>query len=218
MTLDWTTLANKINDRNLRERGLIFLMVVSVLVAIIFTLFLEPHLAKQKTLSQQMTQQQDQIKGIQAQLQALEEARSVDPDTTNRAKLESLRIQLVQIKALLQVKQQHLIPADKIAGLLEDMLSRNRQLQLISLLSLPASIVTGEEEQATAIEKEFFKHGVEISVRGNYFDLLNYVVQLEKLPSQMFWGKASLTVEQYPVSRLTLTLFTLSLDKAWLVI
>ncbi len=217
MTLDWTTLANKINDRNLRERGLIFLMVVSVLVALIFTLFLEPQLAKQKTLSQQMTQQQDQIKGIQAQLQAMEQTRGIDPDADNRAKLESLRIQLVQIKALMQVKQQQLIPPDKIAGLLEDMLSRNRQLQLISLLSLPASTVTGEEEQATAVEKEFFKHGVEISVRGSYFDLLDYVVQLEKLPSQMFWGKASLTVEQYPVSRLTLTLYTLSLDKVWLV-
>ena len=218
MTFDWTTLANKINDRSLRERGLIFLMVVSVLVALIFTLFLEPQLEKQKKLSQQMTQQQNQIKGIQSQIQALEEARSVDPDQANRAKLESLRIQLVQIKALLQVKQQQLIPPEKMAGLLEDMLSRNRQLQLISLLSLPASTVTGEEEQATAVEKEFFKHGVEISVRGNYFNLLDYVVQLEKLPLQMFWGKASLTVEQYPVSRLTLTLFTLSLDKAWLVI
>ena len=218
MTLDWTTLSNKINDRSLRERGLIFLMVVSVLVAIIFTLFLEPQLSKQKKLSQQMTQQQDQIKSIQSQIQALEGARSVDPDAANRAKLESLRIQLVQIKALLQVKQQQLIPPDKIAGLLEDMLNRNRQLQLISLQSLPASTVTGEEEQATAVEKEFFKHGVEISVRGNYFDLLDYMVQLEKLPIQMFWGKASLTVEQYPVSRLTLTLFTLSLDKPWLVI
>ena len=218
MTLDWTTLANKINDRNLRERGLIFLMVVSVLVAIIFTLFLEPQLTKQKALSQQMVQQQDQIKGIQAQLQAMEQTRGVDPDADNRAKLESLRIQLVQIKALMQVKQQHLIPPDKIAGLLEDMLSRNRQLQLISLLSLPATTVTGEEEQATAVEKEFFRHGVEVSVRGNYFDLLDYVAQLEKLPTQMFWGKVSLTVEQYPVSRLTLTLFTLSLDKAWLVI
>jgi len=218
MTLDWATLANKINDRNLRERGLIFLMAVSVLVAAIFTLFIEPQLAKQKTLSQQMIQQQNQINGIQAQLQALEESRSVDPDTANRAKLESLRIQLVQLKALLQVKQQQLIPPDKIAGLLEEMLSRNRQLQLISLQSLPASTVKGEDEQATAVEKEFFKHGVEISVRGSYFDLLDYVAQLEKLPTQMIWGKASLTVEQYPVSRLTMTLFTLSLDKIWLTI
>lgn len=218
MTLDWTTLANKINDRNLRERVLILAMAVSVLVALIFTMFLEPQLAKEKTLSQRITQQQDQIKGIQAQIQALEQSRSVDPDTANRAKLESLRIQLVQLKASLQVKQQQLIPPDKIGALLEEMLSRNRNLQLISLFSLPATTVTVEEEQAATVEKEFFKHGVEISVQGSYFDLLDYVVQLEKLPTQMFWGKASLIVEQYPVSRLTLTLYTLSLDKTWLVI
>ncbi len=218
MKLDWVTLSNKLNDRSLRERGLIFIMAATVLIAFIYAAFLEPQLAQDKKLTQQMTQQQNQIKSIQTQLQVLEEARSVDPDTANRAKLESLRIQLVQIKALLQVKQQQLIPSDKIAGLLEEMLSRNRQLQLVSLRSLAASTVTGEEEQATAVEKEFFKHGVEISVRGSYFDLLEYMVQLEKLQWQMFWGKASLTVEEYPISRLTLTLYTLSLDKAWLVI
>jgi len=218
MTLDWKTLADKINERNLRERGLIFLMVVSVLVAIIYTMFLEPQLAKQRVLSQQMIQQQNQIKGLQAQIQAMGEARSVDPDTANRAKLESLRIQLVQLKALLQVKQQQLIQPDKIPGMLEEMLSRNRELQLMSLQSLPASTVKGEEETGAAAEKEFFKHGVEIIIRGSYFDLVDYMVQLEKLPTKIFWGKASLTVEEYPISRLTLTFYTLSLDKPWLVI
>jgi MSHA biogenesis protein MshJ len=146
------------------------------------------------------------------------EARKIDPDAANRAKLESLRLQLVQLKALLQVKQQQLITPDKIPGMLEEMLSRNRQLQLMSLQSLPASAVKGEEELGMAAEKEFFKHGVEINIRGSYFDLIDYMVQLEKLPTQMFWGKASFTVEEYPISRLTFTLYTLSLDKAWLVI
>lgn len=218
MKLDWTTLSNKINDRNLRERVLIVATAALVLVALIFSLFLDPQLAQQKTLSQRVMQQQNLINGVQVQNQALQESRSVDPDTPNRAKLESLRIQLVQIKASLQVKQQQLIPPDKIAGLLEEMLNRNRQLQLISLQSLPATTVTVEEEQAASAEKEFFRHGVEISVRGSYFDLLDYLAQLEKLPSQMFWGKASLTVEEYPISRMTLTLYTLSLDKTWLVI
>ncbi len=218
MKLDWETLVNKINDMSLRTRGLIFAMAVTILIVLISTMFLEPQLAKQKALSQKTVQQQSEIKSIQSQLLAMADARKTDPDTANRAKLESLRLQLVQIKALLQVKQQQLIPPDKIAGLLEEMLSRNRQLQLISLQSLPASTVKGEGEQGTDVEKEFFKHGVEINVRGSYFDLLDYVAQLEKLPSQMFWGKASFTVEEYPISRLTLTLYTLSLDKAWLVI
>ncbi len=218
MKLDWETLVNKINNMSLRTRGLIFAVAVTILIVLISTMFLEPQLAKQKALSRKTVQQQSEIKSIQVQLQAMGEARKIDPDAANRAKLESLRLQLVQLKALLQVKQQQLIPPDKIPGMLEEMLSRNRELQLMSLQSLPASAVKGEEELGTAAEKEFFKHGVEINIRGSYFDLIDYMVQLEKLPTQMFWGKASFTVEEYPISRLTFTLYTLSLDKAWLVI
>ncbi|HWN30466.1 MAG TPA: MSHA biogenesis protein MshJ [Burkholderiales bacterium] len=218
MKLDWKTLSDKVDGMSPRQRGLIFAVAASIVVALVSSLLIEPQLAKQKVLSRKTEQQQSEIKSIQAQLQAMAEVRKIDPDAANRAELESLRLQLVQLKASLQVKQQHLIPPDKIAGLLEEILSRNRQLQLISLRNLPASAVTGEEEQAAAVEKEFFKHGIEMTVSGSYFDLLDYMVQLEKLPWQMFWGKASLVVETYPVSRMTLTLYTLSLDKAWLVI
>jgi len=216
MKFDWTTLANKLNERTLRERGLIFLMAASVLIAFVYLLFLDPLLSKEKALSQQIAQKQTQLKSIQTQIQALQQSRIVDPDAANRAKLESLRIQLVQLKALLQVKQRQLIPPEKIPGLLEEMLSRNQHLQLVSLKSLPPSTVTAGDEQSISAEREFFKHGVEISVRGGYFDLLEYLVQLEKLPTQIFWGKASLKVDSYPTSQLTVTLYTLSLDKVWL--
>jgi MSHA biogenesis protein MshJ len=36
------------------------------------------------------------------------------------------------------------------------------------------------------------------------------------MPTQLFWGRAELAVEQYPHSRLTLTLYTLSLDRKWI--
>ena len=220
MKLNWKMLAGKIDDMNLRERGLIFAMAALVLFALINTLFLDPLLAKQKTLSQQIVQQQNQIKGVQAQLETIAEALRSDPNAASRARLELIKKQLEQIEAFLNGKQQNLIPPDKMAGLLEEMLTRNRQLQLVSLQTLPVSTVTGKKEEAPAIaaEKQFFKHGVEITVQGNYLDLLDYVTQLEKLPWQMFWGRARLGVEEYPAVRLTLTLYTLSLDKAWLVI
>jgi MSHA biogenesis protein MshJ len=38
------------------------------------------------------------------------------------------------------------------------------------------------------------------------------------MPTQLFWGRAQLDVEDYPVSRLTLTLYTLSLDAKWMTL
>ena len=62
--------------------------------------------------------------------------------------------------------------------------------------------------------KEF--PGVEIVVQGNYLDMLKYLTDLESMPWQVFWGKASLAVNEYPTATLTLTIYTLSMDKRWM--
>jgi MSHA biogenesis protein MshJ len=46
--------------------------------------------------------------------------------------------------------------------------------------------------------------------------MIDYMTALEGLPTQLFWGGAKLEVEDYPSSRLTLTMYTLSLDPKWL--
>jgi MSHA biogenesis protein MshJ len=73
-----------------------------------------------------------------------------------------------------------------------------------------------EKTDAVQIDGGIYKHGVEITVQGSYLDILDYMTQLEGLPWQLFWGKAKLTVDEYPKATLTLTLFTLSLDRKWL--
>ena len=48
--------------------------------------------------------------------------------------------------------------------------------------------------------------------------MLKYLEALEHLPAQMFWGRAKLDVTKYPSADLTLTLYTLSLGKTWLLV
>ncbi len=61
-----------------------------------------------------------------------------------------------------------------------------------------------------------FRHGVEITLAGSYLDMIAYMEALEAMPTQLFWGKAEFEVDQYPNARLTLTLYTLSMDKKWM--
>jgi MSHA biogenesis protein MshJ len=61
-----------------------------------------------------------------------------------------------------------------------------------------------------------YKHGVEIVIEGDYFDMVNYMTALEQMSWQLFWGKAKLTSDDSSKLSLTLTLYTLSLDKSWL--
>ena len=41
---------------------------------------------------------------------------------------------------------------------------------------------------------------------------------LQTMPTQVFWGKARLEADAYPVARLTLTLYTLGLDDTWMAL
>jgi MSHA biogenesis protein MshJ len=106
--------------------------------------------------------------------------------------------------------------------LLEQVLKNDEKLQLVELKTLPISLLvepTGGQAQVNGSRtQQIYKHGVEITVRGNYLDLLRYLTALEKLPARMFWGEVSLSVAQHPEAVLTLTVYTLSLDKTWLTI
>ncbi|HEX5686171.1 MAG TPA: hypothetical protein VFY73_19255 [Ideonella sp.] len=62
-----------------------------------------------------------------------------------------------------------------------------------------------------------FRHGVEITVEGPYGDLMGYLSSLESLPGpRLLWGGVKLKVEKHPTVQLSLTVYTLSLDRAWL--
>ena len=63
-----------------------------------------------------------------------------------------------------------------------------------------------------------YRHGVEIVLRGNYLDMVNYMDAVEAMPSHVFWGKLNMQVEQYPNATLSLTLYTLSLDEKWIAL
>jgi MSHA biogenesis protein MshJ len=155
-----------------------------------------------------------------------------------REQLKKVHEEIDSASAGLMAVQKGLVAPDKIAPLLEHLLRGNGKLRLMSMKTLP---VTGMNEAALPAQEAaakplpaappagtppappapkprelLYRHGVEIVLQGSYLDMVNYMDALESLPVQLFWGKATLDAQQYPNSRLTLTLYTLSLDPKWM--
>lgn len=211
----------KVDGMSLRERALIFVAAAFLVVSLIDSLFLDPLLQQQKKLSMQVVQQQEKMKEVQAQLNALLQAKQADANSPQRERIRQLRQQIADGDAYLKDRRDKLVPPEKMAALLEQVLNRNGRLQLVAMNTLPVTLFIEQaadaaNAQAVVQERQMYKHGVQITVRGSYIDLLQYLTALEKLPTRMFWGMAKLNVVQYPTAELTLTLYTLSLDKTWL--
>lgn len=224
----WTGL---FNARSLRERVLITVGVVALVVAVLDTVLLSPLDLQQKRLSAQLSEARTAIKAGEIMMSASNG--QVDPDEVKRRYRDELRKQIAEMDARLQGLQKQLVPPDQMAKLLEGVLKKERGLTLVSLRKLPVQRyqtsgapaqpaaqqpAAGSEAMAGAAERSIYQHSFEVSVEGSYAELYGYLSRLEALPWQLFWGKVTLDAGEHPKLRLTLTLHTLSLNKAWLVV
>jgi len=215
-----------IDALSLRERILFFGAVSLVLMAMLQIVLLDPMLSRRNALSALVAQQEDETKAIQIQIQGLVRPSVQDPNERNREKLKQLREELAQVDRQLELRQKQFVSPQEMAVMLEHMVEKNRKLQLLSLHNLPGAslAVPGSGPAAAgaparpAGTRELFRHTVELSLKGSYFDLLDYLAALERLPQQVFWEGIELNVEEYPQSVLKLTVYTLSPNKSWLTV
>lgn len=63
-----------------------------------------------------------------------------------------------------------------------------------------------------------YRHAVEVRVQGSYADMLAYLRAIEGLPRRVRWGDVEIDARAYPASTMTITLFTVSLEKTWWVL
>ena len=230
MKEQWKIYAARIDALSLRERVMVFVAALVVVVYVLFALMIEPAQKREKLFAAQALQQQTDVQALQQQLQVMGQ-RLADPDGAARTRRDDLQAQISGIDDSLRSMQQSLVPAQRMNTLLQSMLARNPRLQLVSMRTLPLStlvekrasapVAAGAPEAPAAPdnasgEGNVFKHGVEVRIAGSYADLYDYLTRLEKLPAHMFWSRAKLEASNYPRVTLTVTIYTLSLDKAWL--
>ena len=211
--------ADRLDAMSLRERVLIFLAVAVVIVAIADSVLFDPILRRQKINSQRIHQQEDEIRTMQGQVQAYAQGRTGDNAGTKRERLEKRKVEFAALDRELGAKRSELVPPERMAKMLYEIVKRNPDIELVSLRSLPA---TGLTQSLTAIVGSgglaLYRHGIEITVSGSYLKMLTYVNQLERLPAKIMWGNMELQAAAYPVATLKITLYTLSPEKTWLLI
>jgi MSHA biogenesis protein MshJ len=231
-------LAKRIDAMSLRERGVIFAASALVLFSLFNSLVWDRQAATQKRLKAHI--QENQQKAAEVETQILQKAYAIkhDPDAQEKARLKELEQRIEHTRDELSRLQMSLVSPDKMPELLEGILKRQGGLKLVSMKSLPPELLNQPVQDdiqplapklsaATPVPGAaskvpgpargvIYKHGVELVVQGGYPELVGYLVALEGVKWQLFWGGAKLNSNAYPTASLTLTLYTLSTDEKWL--
>ena len=240
MKQQWQQFALKFDALSVRERIMVFGASAALLIFMVVYLVVNPQLAKRKALADTIAQRQQAVAAIDTEMAQRMAAHAGDPNQQDRIRLERIRQEVQQMRHALQSTQNGLVAPERIVPMLQQLLKQQANLRLVSLATLPSgamgqgghvaskasasasaaapagqSPADAEPAKAPAV---LYRHGVEIVLRGNYLDMVNYMDAVEAMPSHVFWGKLNMQVEQYPNATLSLTLYTLSLDEKWIAL
>ncbi len=191
-----------------RERIFVVLLAVALIYFSVDFLLLTPEQKKQKALQQQITAPQIELAALNAARQVLH-----DQLAQEQAARDSLEKTIAEAEALLGQTD---ATSPQVGALLKAMLETNPGLTLVSLKTLPvttffvAKPAPDAKAGAPNPPLSLYRHGVEVSIKGNYLALLPYLEHLQKYPKRLFWYDAKLDVATYPAAILTMTIYTLS--------
>jgi MSHA biogenesis protein MshJ len=211
-------LTDRIDAMSLRERALIFITLLVALYFIAVHVIFGPISLEKDRLQKQINQKREETRLMEVQVQGVLSAGAQGAHLAKQKKLAALQENLKNMDASLQQVTTGLVPPKEMARLVEQMLLKNRGLQVIKLESLPAVPLlenAGKSGGKTA-DGTVYKHGMRIEFKGGYMDTLRYLRSLEAMPWKVFWGQVALSAEKYPDSRVNLLIYTLSTDQGWI--
>jgi MSHA biogenesis protein MshJ len=229
MKSSWLALAARYDALQLRERWLVAAAVLGGILLIGYSLFVDPAMKRAQLAERSDLEQRAQLLSMQEQMSVLLSSNQ-DPDVAARIELDRLKTQLSALADRLMAVEGSLVPPQRVPALLEDMIGRESSLRLLGLKTLPVAPLLEKKPDAggsgavkiadklAASSAGLFKHGVEIRLEGSYQELAAYLERLEKSQSKLLWSSISLSAEKHPRLVLALTVYTLSLDRTWLIV
>jgi MSHA biogenesis protein MshJ len=218
-----------------RERWMIFGAGLFAVVGLLDTFLLQPQRdqldsTRQEILKIQndtvtLTEQMNTI-ASQAAPQPQSNAFQHDIDAVN-AKIASQSSDLVRISA-------YMVPPQEMVVLLKKLLHKHTDVQVLEMQSLPVTDFIEKQRKLIQVQTapitgtppagaediwlnvpHVYQHAVKVKLKGKYFALMDYAQSLKDIGQRVAWETAELKSD-YPENELTIQVYTLSGENAWL--
>ncbi len=170
-------------------------------------------------LSERLNKAETQLKSLNIQIPALENAASqiekagsIDPDKKMRDGLRQVKEQLQKLEQGINSGTSEFVPAHLMTDLLKQLLKEHAGLKLLKMETLPTEPYT----QTKIGNHWIYKHPLQIQLQGSFFDTLAYLDSLQSIELRLNWDGINYQVTEYPYAKTELKLYTLSFEENWL--
>ncbi|MBL4762603.1 MAG: hypothetical protein JKY93_07895 [Gammaproteobacteria bacterium] len=227
----FTAAMAKVDAMTLRERVMVFFVVLVLLAVLWDQLYLADAMQEDKSLATEVVSMQLNSRTLSTQLDVLTIRAKQDPNKQRKAEIVLLQKQLQTVDLELREKTAELIDPTEMVAVLEKMLASEPGLILISTATTGSSsaleyLKAGEKsdredsEDGAELDSDaapkIYKHGLEMHFEGDYYSVVRYIKKLEDMEWQFIWDVVELKTAKYPKVIAKLHLYTLSLSEGWI--
>jgi MSHA biogenesis protein MshJ len=219
-------IAEKIDSLSLRERAMVFIGVIAIIFTMWDSTLMSPLELEQKKIISSLNKKNAERMVLITRVQESMNQSKEDPDAENLAKLKILRSRLINVQADLESSTDKLVSPEEMPKILETVLHKTGGLTLNNLRSLGVTPLVAKEEPDTVEKSDSkltadnidnaYRHGLRIEFTGEYLTTLDYLRSLEELEWGFFWDSFELNVNEYPETKASVEIFTLSLKEEWI--
>ena len=228
MKQQWQNTSDKFLQLSSREQ---FLLLLTGLVAIFFIIsysFIDDKSARLITFDKQNRVMTTGNKTLNFTIKEYQTALKKDVNKDTVKQITRLEAKLAKIDLQLVHLTNELISPSEMREALLKLLKLEPGVSLLSfdligvkpLLDLPAqpqgSTAGSHAPTAEQLGLNLYKHGIKIKLSGKYFQLRNYLQQLEQLSWKFFWQDFLFEVKEYPRSEVEITIYSLGLNKEFI--
>ena len=197
----------KLMGLSLRERALVFLVGLSLIVAPCYFSVLDRNFIKSDRLSYEIKNLEDEFRNKQDELLAWQSKVTEDPNEAMRRDIEKIEKDIMLLDAVLNSETANLLEASEMTKVLTNILRTEKNIQILSVKSVKPEVLIKKDDA------QLYKHGISMVIRGRYLDIMNYLSSLETLDKNFYWDSLELNVDKYPYSIVTIEIYTLSVNK-----
>ena len=236
--MQWQNYSDKFSLLSMREQ---ILIAVTGLVAIIFISFfygIESTFNNVGSANKHNSSLMNETRNVQNTIVELQAALRNDPNENLKQQITLYQQKLTKIDQSLLALTSKLVDPIQMRLALEQLLRMQKGVKLVSFEVSGAQPIVSQSQQSVNdnsntltknnvnvdhknLEKKpanlgLYRHSIKLKLSGTYFQLRDYLTQLENLPWKFFWEKFDYQLTTYPNSELNIEIYSLSLKQEFI--
>lgn len=202
---------DKIDALSPRERVIIAVTVIAIILGIYNLFVLDPFLKHREELQQQLAAIGPEMDVMQKSIESIIKRQSNDPNVSLRSAIEKKNKKVKELETVIKNETKRLIDPQKMPEILGYLLSRQSALKISSVKSASGEPIYFDAERKKP--SGLFKHDLTMSLEGTYYQVQSYLKNIEEMAEQVYWDDMTFTSKKYPIGALELNVHTLSTSK-----